>query len=138
MLRKCNRRFEGYFCPGRCIVKHKHHWLVARLYQLYRCANGTKIVRAWLGWHHNIIGNPDNVMNGRCDRWRGINHNHLNTGLAKVIKMTIEVLQVGLYKSRLFGFALVPPCGKTALRVGVNDSYRAISRQTGLNRKMTG
>jgi hypothetical protein len=72
------------------------------------------------------------------DRRRSVDYRQAETLLAKHLKVAREARHSGLRKCRHVSFALVPPIGKAALWIDVDQADRASSRKLSLHRKMPG
>ena len=91
-------------------------------------------MRARPGRDDDQLGDGDDALDRHGDRRRSIDHREAEALLAKHFEVGSETSDGGLRKSGHVGLALVPPVGEAALRIDVDQAYRARPRELGLHR----
>ena len=102
--------------------------LPARSHKIDRGADGAKIVRARPGRDDDQLGDRDDALDRHGDRRRRVDHREAEALLAKDLEIGGEPRDGGLGEGRHVGLALVPPVGKAALRIDVDQADRAGAR----------
>jgi hypothetical protein len=138
MLRKGDGRLAGDLGLGRRGIDDKDERLARALAQINRGTHGAQIMRARTGRHDNQFGDRYDALNSHGDSRRGINHRQLEALLPQNIEVRGEARDRCLGKSGIFALALIPPIGKAALRIDIDQHNRPCSGELGLNGEMAG
>ena len=138
MLRQRDRGFVGDLGLGRRGVDDEDQRLAGAVAEIDGGADGAKVVRARTGRDDDQLGDRDDALDRHGDRRRRVDDGKAEALLAKNFEVGRETRDGGLGEGRHVGFALVPPIGKAALRIDVDQADRAGARKLRLHRKMAG
>ena len=138
MLRQGDGGFVGDLGFRGRRVDDEDQRLAGAVAEIDRRADGAEIVRARTGRNDDQLGNGDDALDGHGDGRRSVDDREAEALLAKNLEVGSKPRDGRLRKGGHFCLALVPPVGKTALRVDVDQTDRACPRQLRLHRKMSG
>src|SRR5215203_335090 len=106
-------------------VDDENQGLAGTIAEIDSRADSTEIVRARAGRDDDQLGNGNDTLNGHGDGRRSVDDRQAETLLAENLKVGGKPRDSRLRKSGHFCLALVPPIGKAALRVDVDQADRA-------------
>jgi hypothetical protein len=138
VLRQCDRGFVSDLGLGRRRIDDEDERLAGAVAEVDCRADGAKVVRAWTRRDDDQLGNGNHALDCHGDRWRSVDDCKAEALLPEHFEIRSQTGDGGLGKGRHVGFPFVPPIGKAALRVDVDQADRACPRHLRLHRKMTG
>ena len=138
MLRQCDSGFVSDLGLGRRGVDDEDQRLARAIAQVDRGADGAQIVRARAGRDDNQLGYGDDALDRHGDRRGRIDDGQAEALLAEHFKVGGKPRDGGLREGGHFVLPFVPPIGKAALGIDVDQADGAGTGHLRLHRQMSG